>query len=90
MPLALIVLAYVLRTVRLMVCITLSAGADGVQVSDNPCHRRQILPVLALATSGLVSFGIMSVVADHIHVISITPSLMMSLLGRGQQYSEHS
>lgn len=68
----------------------LSVGADGVQVSDNPCHHRQILPVLALATSGLVSFGIMSVVADHIHVISITPSLMMSLLGKRQQCSEHS
>ncbi|KNC53625.1 MmpL efflux pump [Thecamonas trahens ATCC 50062] len=57
MPLAMLVLAYILKSARLMV-----------------------LPLAAIATSALVSFAIMTGVAQTLDIISFVPSLMMSIL----------
>eukprot|EP01065_Artemidia_motanka_P016027 TRINITY_DN1975_c0_g4_i1.p1 TRINITY_DN1975_c0_g4~~TRINITY_DN1975_c0_g4_i1.p1 ORF type:complete len:1047 (+),score=424.53 TRINITY_DN1975_c0_g4_i1:90-3230(+) len=56
-PLAMCVLAYVLRSWRLLV-----------------------LPLVNMGATAAVSFGVMSLVADHMNVNSVAPSLMMSIL----------
>eukprot|EP01062_Namystynia_karyoxenos_P062451 TRINITY_DN55332_c0_g1_i1.p1 TRINITY_DN55332_c0_g1~~TRINITY_DN55332_c0_g1_i1.p1 ORF type:complete len:1016 (+),score=393.96 TRINITY_DN55332_c0_g1_i1:99-3146(+) len=56
-PLAMCVLAYILRSWRLLV-----------------------LPLVNMGVTAAVSFGVMSLVADHMNVNSVAPSLMMSIL----------